>query len=365
MLRGLGVLRWVSLVWVIGVAIWSHRFLRHPVVLIIVLIAATAVTVTSTRFAVRDTARALRLPTVVADLLTALSLYLLDGFAFKAHHVFNPGQSVTASWPVCAVASAGIAFGPAAGFAAGLLMALGRYLSAILNGYKGPWNGAVLGSLANTAVFSSIWGFIAGWIAMHLRRAENEVATVRAREDFARTMHDGVLQTLSLVQRRSRATDPQLADAAKRTDRELRSYLFGGADREATMLVAGVRAVVDRAALDHDLPVEMTAVDDGESEPAADVRKALIGATAEALANAAKHASATRVTVFVDTAAGPNENRTLITIADNGVGFAINDTDPSRRGITGSIRARMNEAGGAVEIRSTPGNGTEVELWGP
>ena len=365
MLRGLGVLRWVSLAWVVGVAIWSRKYLRHPGLLTVVLVAATGVTIAATRFATRDTERALRLPTVFADIGTALSLYLLDGYAFTSNHVFHPGQSVTASWPVCAVASTGIAFGPLAGFGAGLLMALGRYLSAVLNGYDGPWSANILGSLANTAVFSSVWGLVAGWIAMQLRKAQNEVATVRAREDFARTMHDGVLQTLALVERRSRLADPQLADTAKRTDRELRSYLFGGADREITTLVAGVRAVVDRAVLDHDLAVELTAVDDGDSEPTDAVTRAVVGATGEALANVAKHASATRVVVFVDTAAGPNEDRVLVTISDNGVGFDLESIAPSRQGISGSIRTRMNQIGGEVEIRSTPGNGTEVHLWGP
>ena len=362
MLKGLAVLRWVSLFWVIGVAIYSRSYLRHPGAVIAALSLAGVVTLFSTRFATMDTARALRLPIVVADVGTALMLYLVDGYGFGENHVFNPGQSLTASWPVCAVASTGIAFGPLAGAAAGGLLGFGRYLSAVLNGFD-DWGGNTFWSLVNTTVFSAVWGFIAGWIARQLRVAENEVATARAREDFARTMHDSVLQTLMLVERRTRSTDPQLADAARRTDRELRSYLFGGADSVVETLASGLRRVVDRAIVDFGLNVELSAVD-GDGPPG-DVVTAVTAATGEALVNAAKHARSHRVVVFCDPDDGPNGGRLFVSIKDDGVGFIREAIDPSRQGLVGSIEARMLAVGGRAEIVSTPGKGTEVRLWGP
>lgn len=365
-LRGLAVLRWVSMVWVIGVAIYSARgtrsFIRHPLVVIAALSLGLVVTIVATRLATLDTARALRRPTVLADVGTAVSLYLADGYGFAEKHVFNPGQSLTASWPICAVASAGIAFGPIAGFAAGFLMGLSRFLSALLNGFD-EWGSNAFGSLANTTVFSAVWGFIAGWVSMQMRRAENEVAAARAREDFARTMHDSVLQTLSLVERRSRVSDPQLADTARRTDRELRAYLFGGAGSTADTLVLGLRQVVDRMILDHGLPVELSIVEGGE--PPVEVTAAIVGAAGEALMNAAKHTKATRVVVFSDADEGPNGNQVFVTVSDDGGGFDPESIDPSRRGVNGSIRERMNAIGGRAEIVSTSGKGTEVRLWGP
>jgi signal transduction histidine kinase len=305
-LRGLAVLRWVSMLWVIGVAIYSARgskkYIEHPFVVMAALALGLAVTIVATRLATQDTARALRLPTVLADVATAVALYLADGYGFATKHVFNPGQSLTASWPICAVASTGIAFGPLAGFLAGFLMGFSRYISALLNGFN-DWGPNAFGSLANTTVFSAVWGFIAGWVSMQMRRAENEIANARARENFARTMHDSVLQTLSLVERRSRATDPQLANTARRTDRELRAYLFGGADSAVETLVLGLRRIVDRAILDHGLPVELSMVDGDEPPP--DVTAAVVAAAGEALVNAAKHAGASKVVVFCDPDDGP------------------------------------------------------------
>jgi signal transduction histidine kinase len=366
LLRGLAVLRWVSMIWVIGVSLYSARrsknFLERPLVVVAALGLGLTVTVIATRLATQDTARALRLPTVVADVGTAVSLYLADGYGFAENHVFNPGQALTASWPICAVASTGIAFGPFAGLLAGFIMGFSRFLSALLNGFN-DWGPDAFGSLANTTVFSSVWGFTAGWIAFQMRRAENEVATARAREDFARTMHDSVLQTLSLVERRTRETDPQLADTARRTDRELRAYLFGGADSETETLVLGLRRIVDRAILDHGLEVELSMVDGDEPPP--DVAAAVVAAAGEALTNAAKHSKARKVVVFCDPDDGPLGGRVFVSVKDDGVGFDRSTVDPSRRGLVGSIEERMTAIQGRSEIQSTLGNGTEVRLWGP
>ena len=88
-------------------------------------------------------------------------------------------------------------------------------------------------------------GVLAGYLFRLLVRAEREVSAARAREEVARTLHDGVLQTLALVERR--AGDEALARLARDQERELREFLFGtgaGAEGRAGGGAPGARGTV-------------------------------------------------------------------------------------------------------------------------
>jgi signal transduction histidine kinase len=76
----------------------------------------------------------------------------------------------------------------------------------------------------------------------------------------------------------------------------------------------------------------------------------------ETLANALKHASASRVTVDLLFDA----RRVRMVVDDDGVGFD-STTDSPGLGLTG-MRERAEELGGVTEIVSTPGGGTRVTL---
>jgi signal transduction histidine kinase len=52
-------------------------------------------------------------------------------------------------------------------------------------------------------------------------------------------------------------------------------------------------------------------------------------------------------------------------VRDRGVGFDPAAVGPDRHGVRGSIMGRMERHGGTSEIRSEPGNGTEVRLFMP
>jgi signal transduction histidine kinase len=366
LLRGLAVLRWVSWFWIIGVAVYSQRKgnLAVPWVAWFVIAVAGVVAVSATRTAVADTNRALGIPLVIADVGIAVALYMADGLAFnKINHVFSPGQSLTASWPIVAVASAGIAFGPIFGFGAGVLMGASRFVSAFLNRvpYKNITSAASISSGLNTLTFAAVWGAVAGWVALLLRRAENEVAAARARDDFARAMHDSVLQTLALVERRTRVVDPELADTAKRTDRELRTYLFGGGDVEALTLITALRRTVDEVSSREGITVQFSAVE-GDEEPSSAVIAALRGAVGEALRNAAKHANATKIVVFVDVG---ESDELFVSVRDDGQGFDPTAIASDRQGVRGSIIGRIKDLGGTVDIDSASGRGTEVRITVP
>jgi signal transduction histidine kinase len=93
-------------------------------------------------------------------------------------------------------------------------------------------------------------------------------------------------------------------------------------------------------------------------EPPADVEDALVGATREALLNVLKHAGVSHAVVHAADLQGGVE----IVVRDHGSGFEI-DAGLRGFGLKESIRQRMHEVGGEVEITSRTGKGTRVRLW--
>ena len=85
-------------------------------------------------------------------------------------------------------------------------------------------------------------------------------------------------------------------------------------------------------------------------------RHDLFLATKEALHNAVRHAGATEVELSVALESG----RLVITVTDNGAGFAP-DTKGSAHGL-GNMQGRLVKLGGQCHILSTPGGGTAVKL---
>jgi signal transduction histidine kinase len=55
-------------------------------------------------------------------------------------------------------------------------------------------------------------------------------------------------------------------------------------------------------------------------------------------------------------------DRVEVFVRDRGVGFDAEAIPQDRRGVRDSIVARMERHGGRAAVRSSPGEGTEVEL---
>ena len=87
----------------------------------------------------------------------------------------------------------------------------------------------------------------------------------------------------------------------------------------------------------------------------------LVAATREAMTNAAKHAGVPRVDVYAEVTADAAE----VFVRDRGSGFDPDQVPEDRHGVRGSIRARMERHGGSAELRTGPGEGTEVRLRMP
>lgn len=356
-LSGLSALRWAAWTWMAVVLAVSRHDLRRPWLALGLVGAALAYTVLATAWLRGSPSRLLRPGVVWAEMALAVGLVVGDGWAYGTGHAFSTSQSLGSVWPLVAVLSAGVAFGGSWGTGAGALLGTARLGATLANGVR-SFDGNRTLSLVSTAVFYAVAGAVAGYVVALLRRAERTISAARAREEVARTLHDGVLQTLAVVERRS--ADPDLVRLAREQDRELRDYLFGDpgrADDDADLGPA-LRRAARRFEDSFGIRVEVLLAEEPPRLGASRLA-AVTGAVSEALTNAGKHARPCRVTVFVEP---DDRGGVFCSIKDDGAGFDP-DAAAGGVGIPRSIMERMHQVGGRAEIRSRPGDGTEVCLW--
>ena len=194
------------------------------------------------------------------------------------------------------------------------------------------------------------------WIRAFGRRLQAEqLAAARAEERaaMAARVHDSVLQTLTLIQRR--ADDPaEVSRLARSEERALRSWLYAPAGPSG-MLAAALAEIVADTEADYDVRIELVTVGDVRVD---DRVAAMLAATREALVNAAKHAHGAATMVYVEVTDAEVE----VNVRDRGPGFEPDAVDADRHGIRDSIIARMQSVGGSASVRSEPGEGAEVRL---
>jgi signal transduction histidine kinase len=218
-------------------------------------------------------------------------------------------------------------------------------------------------SAAGAAVLTAGAVLLLGpWMARLARNLGDERRQrIRSEEraEVAAHLHDGVLQTLALIQKRA-ADDKAVRSLARRQERELRTWLYGGGNGEAgeatvaTLLRRELDDVEDRYG------VRLDAVLVGDA-PLDDAGRALVAAGREAALNAARHAGVDTVDVYLEV----EPERVSLFVRDRGRGFDPAAVPPDRRGVADSISARVRRHGGTAEVRSAPGEGAEVELSVP
>jgi signal transduction histidine kinase len=215
-------------------------------------------------------------------------------------------------------------------------------------------------TIAGTFVALAVLALVVGPRWLRTSRALGTERTDRARSEeraeLADHLHDSVLQTLALIQRR--AADPgAVSTLARRQERELRRWLMG--DRPTTTadetLADAVRVAVADIEDTHGARVELVIVGDASLDEGT---RALIGATREALSNAARHASGAPISLFAKVA----DDQIEIFVHDRGPGFDTHAIPLERRGVRESIIARVERHGGTAAIQSAPGEGCEITL---
>jgi len=194
------------------------------------------------------------------------------------------------------------------------------------------------------------------WIRLVRGLASERAARIRSQEraEVAAHLHDSVLQTLALVQKR--ADDPrEVAALARRQERELRAWLNNTRPAGTETLAGALEAAAAEVEADHHVPIEVVTVGDGPLDERA---TALVAAAREALVNASKFAGPEPIALYAEVVDG----RVEVFVRDRGPGFAVAEIPADRRGVRDSIVARMERHGGSAAVHSTPGHGTEVEL---
>ena len=222
---------------------------------------------------------------------------------------------------------------------------------------------AVLLTLVGVAIITVPW-----WLRLVRDLGDERQGRIREREraEIAAHLHDSVLQTLTLIQRQA-DNSREVVRLARSQERELRTWLYGPTGYAAAGAAMSTTATTFAASLasaagevEDTYALVLAPVVVGDMPMDAHLA-ALVAAAREAMVNAAKHSGATEVSVYAEI----EDGTASVFVRDRGAGFDLDGVPSDRRGLADSIRGRMERHGGRAVVRSTPGQGTEVELQMP
>ena len=204
---------------------------------------------------------------------------------------------------------------------------------------------------------------VGAWRAIQFAEFGRAVAEERAR--VAREIHDGLAQYLFAVSTHASMLEkgapvaeavPKLKQAAALAQQEARFAILALSSASGTApFDAALRRYVDVLTADGDLEVELEV--DRSIRLAPDEQIEIFRIVQEGLANVRKHANAQRAEVTI----GLRQfGERYVTITDDGDGFE-GDEPEAGQGLK-NMRARAQSIHGGFSLRSSPGNGTALEV---
>lgn len=381
LIRGVLVFRWVWLGWMSIVALMdSGDFRRAGLAWASIGLAGawTAwVTVSSRRW---DHTMLWMDLALCAWLIVVSALVVYDGEV--VHRPF-----FATGYPLTAALSWGVRRGPRGGLAAGAVLGL------VLIATR-PLNGVPLGDLPAREIRDLVSGIInylvaggaVGFVSMllvrsaqalqdatdELVRERERAARLAERESLARQIHDSVLQVLALIHKKGRelsrsgdipaAEVAHLGELAEKQEVELRSLILRDPERvpEGTTSLRDDLETLARGVEEVDVAVSCV----GPLWVDRRVGEEMVAAVRQALANVVEHAQASRVTVFAE----EDDARLLVSVRDDGVGFVFDEEAlraQGKAGVLKSMKGRVEDLGGVMQVTSAAGKGTEVEFAVP
>jgi signal transduction histidine kinase len=197
-----------------------------------------------------------------------------------------------------------------------------------------------------------------------IRAAEFGRAVAEERARVARDIHDGLAQYLFAISTQTSMLAggapldeelPRLQETAAAAQQEARFAVLALSSASGTASFdAALSRYVDFLTADGQLDVDLEVERGVELGP--DEQIEVFRIVQEGLANARRHANASRVTVLIGTRGGER----IVRIVDDGRGF---DEEAEQRGQgLRNMRARAVAIGGGLRLRTSPGGGTALEV---
>ena len=203
------------------------------------------------------------------------------------------------------------------------------------------------------------------------------VTILEERERIGMDLHDGIIQSIygvGLALENARAVlreDPESADNRllkamddlNRTIRDIRTYILDLRPRQlrGESLIEGLGRLVAEFRQNTKLEVVLA----GPKEPLSDLQQvnamALFHIGQEALANIAKHANASKITIDL----WSTSDRVLLEIHDNGDGFDLEKANKTVGHGLANMQTRAANVGGDLDIITAPNEGTTILAWVP
>jgi len=200
---------------------------------------------------------------------------------------------------------------------------------------------------------------------------------VEERERIGMDLHDGIIQSLYAVglmlqnahlmmqkdlEEGQRQVDIAI-DALNEAIRDIRAYILDLRPHQLQDedLFAGIQSLIREFCANTFVEVELQ----GDADTVAGLPKEQIEVVfhifQEALANVAKHANATKVTVRLWKTA----NRVMIKVNDDGCGFDLSKVNKRLGHGLSNMRTRADAVGGGIEIISIRHQGSTILAWVP
>ncbi|MFC1932839.1 histidine kinase [Chloroflexota bacterium] len=208
-----------------------------------------------------------------------------------------------------------------------------------------------------------------------LYQETRDIAVLEERNRMAREIHDSLAQGFTGVVLQLEAAEQALDNDANQVQyhlnkaRELARESLNDARRsvwalrpqalEQLPLIEAIDQQINQFTQDSGIKVDFS-ISGNKRTLSADIENSLLRIFQESLTNVKKHAEASRVEVILSF----EDNVVGLRVRDNGVGFDSDIPTQSGFGLI-SMRERAKLIGGSIEVSSTSGTGTQIEVTIP